>query len=171
MLQTKVVRKLQHILCSKPKSCRLWDNVEKYDRARHTIVGSTIRRRRVVIFMLGSWGKNTDTNSQRLILIIANSSMKYFADRQRCISMATVILDTLIVFTATSMTITIKRSVLLRFHGNNGYANASQCNVVRTVSISLGMEKWGQSGGRGITKPPQHIFKPTANNTGHWPLK
>jgi hypothetical protein len=34
---------------------------------------------------------------------------------------------------------TIKREALLRFDGNSGYANAPQCNVVRTLVIFFGI--------------------------------
>jgi hypothetical protein len=45
MFQTKVVEKIKtHILCSViffKKSCRLWDNVEKYGRARQATHDNT----------------------------------------------------------------------------------------------------------------------------------
>jgi len=43
------------------KSFRLWDNVEKYGKARHTIDDNTMRRRKDVICMPDNWNKNTDT--------------------------------------------------------------------------------------------------------------
>jgi hypothetical protein len=50
MFETKVVEKIKtHILCSImffQKSCRLWDNVEKYGRARQATDDNIIRRMR-----------------------------------------------------------------------------------------------------------------------------
>jgi len=43
--------------------------------------------------------------------------------------------DIFILLTATSKPTAITEYVLLRFHGKNGYANASQYNVVCTLSI------------------------------------
>jgi hypothetical protein len=40
--------------------------------------------------------------------------------------------DTFILLTATAKPTAINENVLLRFHGNNDYANAPQYNVVRT---------------------------------------
>jgi hypothetical protein len=51
MFQTEVVDKIKtHILCSisfPRKSCRLWDNVEQYGRARQATDDTIIRRMRI----------------------------------------------------------------------------------------------------------------------------
>jgi hypothetical protein len=69
MFQTKVVQKSKtHILCSITffrKSCRLWDNVEKYGTARQATNVNIIRRMRFACWIT----KATDTHSQYLILI------------------------------------------------------------------------------------------------------
>jgi hypothetical protein len=69
MFQTNVVDKIKtHILCSitfPRKSCRLWDNVEKYGTARQTTDDNIIRRMRIACWVT----KATDTHSQFVILI------------------------------------------------------------------------------------------------------
>jgi hypothetical protein len=61
MFQTKVVEKTKtHILCSIAlfrKSCRLWDNVKKYGRARQATDDNIIRRMRFACWIT----KATDT--------------------------------------------------------------------------------------------------------------
>jgi hypothetical protein len=68
MFQTKVVEKIKtHILCSITflrKSCRLWDNVEKYGRAGHTTDDNTIRRMRFACWITNT----TDTHSEYAVL-------------------------------------------------------------------------------------------------------
>ena len=55
MFQTKVVEKIKtHILCSVTfcrKSCRLWDNVEKYDRARQVADDNIMGRMRIACWI------------------------------------------------------------------------------------------------------------------------
>jgi hypothetical protein len=67
MFQTKVVEKIQtRILCLItffPKSCRLWDNVEKYGGLRQATDDNIIRRRKDAICMPDNEDKNTDTRS------------------------------------------------------------------------------------------------------------
>ena len=69
MFQTKVVQKIKtHILCSitfSRKSCRLWDNVEKYGTARQATDDNIIRRMRFACWIT----KATDTHSECVILI------------------------------------------------------------------------------------------------------
>jgi hypothetical protein len=69
MFQTKVVEKIKtHILCSitcPRKSCRLWDNVEKYGTARQTTDDNIIRRMRLACWIT----KATGTQSEYVILI------------------------------------------------------------------------------------------------------
>ena len=43
------------------KSCRLWDDVDKYGTATQATGDNIIRRRKESIFMENNWGKNTDT--------------------------------------------------------------------------------------------------------------
>ena len=66
MFQTKVVEKIKtHILCSITffrKSCRLWDNVEKYGTARQATDDNIIRRMRFAYWIT----KATDTHSEYL---------------------------------------------------------------------------------------------------------
>ena len=63
MFQTKVVQKIKtHILCLvtiSRKSCRLWDNVEKYGRAWQAQEGDRIWRMRIACWIT----KATDTQS------------------------------------------------------------------------------------------------------------
>jgi len=67
MLHSKVVEKLKiHILCSVTvcrKSCRLWDNVEKYGRTGQATYDN--RRMRTASWM----SKATNTHSKYVILI------------------------------------------------------------------------------------------------------
>jgi hypothetical protein len=62
MFQRKVVKKIKtHILrsiTSSRKSCRLWDNMEKYDRVRKATDNNRIRRMRIACCIT----KATDTN-------------------------------------------------------------------------------------------------------------
>jgi hypothetical protein len=68
MFQIKVVEKFKtHILCSitfPPKSCRLWDNVEKYGTARQATHDNIIRRMRFACWIT----KATDTHTEYVIL-------------------------------------------------------------------------------------------------------
>jgi hypothetical protein len=68
MFQTKVVQKIKtHILCSvtfSRKSCRLWDNVEKYGTVRQATDDNIIRRMRIACWITNA----TDTHSQYVIL-------------------------------------------------------------------------------------------------------
>jgi hypothetical protein len=63
MFQTKVVEKIKtHFLCSitfSRKSCRLWDNVEKYGRARQATDNNIIWRMRFACWIT----KAIDTHS------------------------------------------------------------------------------------------------------------
>jgi hypothetical protein len=63
MFQTNVVKKIKtHILCSATfsrKSCRLWDNVEKYGAARQATDDNIILRMRFACWIT----KATDTHS------------------------------------------------------------------------------------------------------------
>jgi hypothetical protein len=139
MFQTKVVKKIKtHILCSITffrKSCRLWDNVEKYvATARQATDDNRIRRMRFAWWIT----KATDTYWEYVILIA--------------------------------------------FHGNNGYTNASECYVTRTlpvlfllvrVTCSWSMEHWWSDTDRG---KPTYLEKtlsqcPFAHHKSHmdWP--
>jgi hypothetical protein len=69
------------------KSCRLWDNVEKYGTARQATDDNIIQRMRFTCWIT----KATDTHSEYVILIA--------------------------------------------FHGNNCYANAPQCYIIRTLLV------------------------------------
>jgi hypothetical protein len=55
MLQTKVVETIKiHIFCRitfSRKWCRLWDNVEKYGRARHAADDNITRRMRIACWI------------------------------------------------------------------------------------------------------------------------
>jgi hypothetical protein len=69
MYQTKVVEKIKtHILRSTTfsrKSCRFWDNMEKYCRARQATDGNITRRMRFACWIT----KATDTHSEYVIHI------------------------------------------------------------------------------------------------------
>jgi hypothetical protein len=69
MFQTKVVEKIKtYILCSitfSRKSCRLWDNVEKYGRARQATDDNIIQRMRFACCIT----KATNTHWEYVILI------------------------------------------------------------------------------------------------------
>jgi hypothetical protein len=69
MFQTKVVERIKtHISPSITffrKSCRLWDNVEKYGTARQATDDNIIRRMRFECWIT----KATDTHSEHVILI------------------------------------------------------------------------------------------------------
>ena len=164
MFPTKAVRKLKYTVCSKTffrKPCRLLDNVEKYDRARRTRDGSIIRCKIGVICMPGSWDKSTDTY---LLLLTSVRNISQFDNGTRGTP------NTLILFTATSTTVTIKRERIVAFHGNNGYAMHHNVRLY-VVPIWLVLKKMRSVWGEWDHKAPQHVFKQTANNTGHWPLK
>jgi hypothetical protein len=68
IFHTKVIEKIKtHILCSITffrKSCRLWDNVEKYGRCRQATDGNIIRRMRFACRII----RATDTHSKYVIL-------------------------------------------------------------------------------------------------------
>jgi hypothetical protein len=69
MFQTKVVENIKtHILCSVTfvrKSCRLWDNVEKYGSIGQVTDKNIIWRMRIACWIT----KATDTHSEFVILI------------------------------------------------------------------------------------------------------
>jgi hypothetical protein len=68
IFQTKAVEKIKTILrliTFFRKSCRLWDNVEKYGRARQATGDNIIRRMRFACWIT----KATDTHSEYVILI------------------------------------------------------------------------------------------------------
>jgi hypothetical protein len=70
MFQTKVIEKIKtHILStvifSPRNSCRLWDNVKKYDTARQAIDDNIILRMRFAYWIV----KATNTHSEYVILI------------------------------------------------------------------------------------------------------
>jgi hypothetical protein len=71
MFQTKFVEKIKtHILCSATfflKSCRLWDNVEKYGRAGQATDDNRIRRMRIARWIPKS--THTHTHSEYVIRI------------------------------------------------------------------------------------------------------
>jgi len=54
------------------KSCLIWDNVEKYGTVRGTTRDNVILHRKDVISMLHNKGKNTDTYSYYLIILLHN---------------------------------------------------------------------------------------------------
>jgi hypothetical protein len=54
------------------KSCRFWDNVEKYDRARHSINDSVIRHLRIACWMTEA---RIQTHSWYLILLFWTAAM------------------------------------------------------------------------------------------------
>jgi hypothetical protein len=81
MLQTSVVEKIiPHFLCLvvffSPKSCRLWDNVEKYGTARQTKDFKIIWRMPVACWIT----KATDTHWEHVILI-AFPQQKWVCER------------------------------------------------------------------------------------------
>jgi len=69
MFQTKAVEKIKtHILCSVTlfrKSCRLWDNVEKYCRAGQAIDNNITLRMRIACWIT----KATNTHSEYVVLM------------------------------------------------------------------------------------------------------
>jgi hypothetical protein len=71
MFQTKVLKKIKtHILCSITfflKSCRLWDNMERYGTARQATDDNITRLMRFACWVT----KDTDTHAEYLIIIIA----------------------------------------------------------------------------------------------------
>jgi hypothetical protein len=80
MLQTKLVQKIKtNILCSitfSRKSCRLWDNVEKYGTARQDTGDNIIRRMRFACWIT----KATDTHSE-YVIHIALSRQQWLRER------------------------------------------------------------------------------------------
>jgi hypothetical protein len=83
MFQTKVVEKIKtHILCSitfSRKSCRLWDNVEKYGGATQATVDNIIRRMRFACWIT----KATDTHSECIIFLLFHCKNGY-ANAPQC---------------------------------------------------------------------------------------
>jgi hypothetical protein len=75
MCQTKVVEKIKtHILCSitlSQKSCRLWDNVEKYGTAGQATYGNIIWRMRFACWIT----KATGTHSEYLTHCFPTAAM------------------------------------------------------------------------------------------------
>jgi hypothetical protein len=73
IFRRKVVEKIKtHILYSitfSRKSCRLWDNVEKWGRARQATDENIIRRMRVASRITKTTQTNTHTHSEYVILI------------------------------------------------------------------------------------------------------
>ena len=90
MFQTKFVEKIKiHILCLYSvfkKSCRLWDNVEKYGRARQTTDESIIRRMRFVCWI----SKAKNTLSEYVLLLFHGSSG--YANAPQCYFYAYIVL-------------------------------------------------------------------------------
>jgi hypothetical protein len=76
LFQTKVVEKIKtHILCSiifSWKSCRLWDNVKNYGRARQATDGNIIRRMCFACRIIQA----TDTHSKHVITTYCFSTAK-----------------------------------------------------------------------------------------------
>ena len=70
MFQIKLVKKIEtHILWSIPlfrKSCRLWDNVDKYCRSRLATDDNKIRRMRIACWI----PKATNTHSEYVTIIV-----------------------------------------------------------------------------------------------------
>jgi hypothetical protein len=108
MFKTRVIEKIKTFIVSSitfsRKSCRLWDNVEKYGTARQATDDNIIRRMRFACWI----SKATDTHSECVILLL--------------------------------------------FHGNNGYANAPQCYVIRKLPVLLLINM--------RTKVQYHCFQP-----------
>jgi hypothetical protein len=75
MFQTKVVKiiktHISHSITFFLKSCRLWDNVEKYGTARQSTDGSIIRRMRFACWIT----KATDTHLEYVILCFPMATM------------------------------------------------------------------------------------------------
>ena len=135
----RFVNKIEtRVLCSQiffRESYRLWRNMEKYGTARAATDDNIIRSN----LHADNYDKNTDTHSWYFVLIIVNSCTICFVVRQQ--SKDNLLLNfhrnsEHILLTATSTPNAIKRGLFLRFRGNNDYANAPQCNVVRTSSCS-----------------------------------
>ena len=81
-ISVKVVEKIKtHILCSikfSRKSCKLWDNVENYGRAREAIDDNIIRRMRISC----SITKATDTHKHsQYVILIAFPQQQLFRKR------------------------------------------------------------------------------------------
>jgi hypothetical protein len=78
ILQRNVVERIKtHILCWITiclKSCRLWDNVEKYGTVRQATNDNIIRRMRFACWIT----KATDTQSEYVILIASIVSILLF---------------------------------------------------------------------------------------------
>jgi hypothetical protein len=135
----RFVNKIEtRVLCSQlffRESYRLWRNMEKYGTARAATDDNIIRSD----LHADNYDKNTDTHSWYFVLIIVNSCTICFVVRQQ--SKDNLLLNfhrnsEHILLTATSTPNAITRGLFLRFRGNNDYANAPQCNVVRTSSCS-----------------------------------
>jgi hypothetical protein len=84
MFQTKVVEKTKtHILCSitfSRKSCRLWDNVEKYGTVRQATDHNIIRRMRFACWIT----KATDTHSECVTLTALRTAKNRYANAPQC---------------------------------------------------------------------------------------
>jgi hypothetical protein len=100
----RVVEKIKtHILCSITyfrKSCRLWDNVEKYGTARQTTDDNIIRRMRFACWITKATDTHTHTHTH-------TQNMKYST---YCFSMATMV-------TRTRLNVTFIRNVTC-YRGN-----------------------------------------------------
>jgi len=77
MVETKVVEKKTLFMFKDffffRKSCHSWDNVEKYGRARHAKGCNNTLRKKDVICMSNTYGKDTDTHT----FIISNTKLRY----------------------------------------------------------------------------------------------
>jgi hypothetical protein len=115
MVQVQVVEKIKtfcvHKIFFPRKSCRLWDNMEKYWGTRQATDDSVIRRRKDAICMPDGKGKRTDTcthahthshNIHYFLLFHSNSG---YARRPHCYTIRTypVSCDTLAVLILQSL--------------------------------------------------------------------
>jgi hypothetical protein len=90
MFQTKVVESIKtHILYSKAfsfrKSCRLWDNVEKYVGAGQATDDNIVRRMQFVCWIT----KATDTHS-KYVIFIAFSRKQWLRERASLLTLTYV---------------------------------------------------------------------------------
>jgi hypothetical protein len=101
----KFVEKIKtHILCSITffrKSCRLWDNVEKYGRTRQATDDNIIRR-----MCFACWvTKATNTHSEYIVLIHGNNG---YANAPQCYGIRTLS----VLFTSTTETVRLGKEWL-----------------------------------------------------------
>jgi hypothetical protein len=123
------------------KSCRSWDNVEKCGSARHATDDNTMRRENMWCeSQITRARMQTHTCSIQYITSYCKQQYEIFCSLSRVRRDSTVASSRQYRTLSYWWQLYLRQklgNILLRCHGNNGYANAPRRNAVRTLSAVL----------------------------------